>query len=46
LFLGEDKFEKPLYYGMFYQQNFSDMILVAKAMMMKLKIRKEIIENG
>ena len=45
-FLGEDKFEKPLYYDMFYQKSVSDMILVAKAMMMKLKIRKEIIENG
>ena len=37
---------KPIDYDMFYGENVSDMILVASTMMIKMKKRQAIIDNG
>ena len=45
-FFGDEIFEKPLHYDMFYGEKTSDMIIVANTMMKKLKKRETILDNG
>ena len=45
-YYGEDKWKKPIYYDMFFGDKASDMKIVGRIMMEKLKRRKEIIDDG
>ena len=45
-YFGNDENTKVMTYDMFYSESISDMILVAKCMMEKLKRRKTILDTG
>ena len=45
-YLGKETLTKPIDYDMFYGESVSDMILVATTMMIKMKKRQTIIDNG
>ena len=45
-YFGKEENVKPITYGMFYCESISDMILVAKCMMERLKRRKAILDTG
>ena len=45
-YFGDDKGEKPAFYDMFYSEKASDIKMVGRRLMEKLRRRKEVIDHG